>query len=281
MPTFPTPPPTASQLEVAGEIRIVAGEQADTVVEVVPATASREADRRAAERTQVHCSGGVLTVKTPRTRSPFGPNGMVAISIRTPAGASVEGRSLLGNLVVEGPLGNCRFTTAMGDIRLTEAAAVVLTTSLGEVVADRLGDAKIRGAGLVRVARIEGDAEIKNVNGETRLGRVTGDLRVKSSNGGIFVDRAGGRVEARTAVGDVRLGEVGPGQVSAYSAAGDLAIGVADGVAAWLDVSTSYGRAASSLESTTAPEAGAPTVEVRGRTSYGDITVHRSERTPS
>jgi hypothetical protein len=59
------------------------------------------------------------------------------------------------------------------------------------------------------------------------------------------------------------------------TAIGDLEVGVREGTAAWLDVSARAGTVHRSLEDSDAPEPSAETVEVRGRTSVGTITIRR------
>ena len=55
-----------------------------------------------------------------------------------------------------------------------------------------------------------------------------------------------------------------------------MEISIRDGVTAWLDLVTRYGRVHNGLEDADRPEPGTDTVEVRARSSFGDITVHRS-----
>ena len=54
---------------------------------------------------------------------------------------------------------------------------------------------------------------IKNSNGDTWIGEAGGDLRLNAANGDIAVDVAHAGVVAKTANGDVRLGEVVRGSV--------------------------------------------------------------------
>jgi len=60
---------------------------------------------------------------------------------------------------------------------------------------------------------------------------------------------------------------------------GRVDIGIRLGVAAWLDLDTKFGKVYNDLESTARPQPGEPTVEVRARTSFGDITIHRAVAT--
>ena len=83
-------------------------------------------------------------------------------------------------------------------------------------------------------------------------------------------------VGAKTANGDVRVGEVARGAVVAQTAFGKVEIGVLDGVAAWLDLNTKFGRVQNDLGAAEQPAPGEEAVEVRARTSFGDITIHRS-----
>jgi hypothetical protein len=69
---------------------------------------------------------------------------------------------------------------------------------------------------------------------------------------------------------------VARGSVVLETANGDLEIGIAEGTAAWLQVNTGFGHVRNLLDEATRPTESDETVEVRGRTSYGDITIRRS-----
>jgi len=62
---------------------------------------------------------------------------------------------------------------------------------------------------------------------------------------------------------------------------GELEVGVRRGTAAWLDAQTRFGQVRNRLEPTAAPGAQEETVEVRARTSYGDIVIHHTDSTGS
>jgi hypothetical protein len=65
------------------------------------------------------------------------------------------------------------------------------------------------------------------------------------------------------------------GITEAKTAYGQIEIGVLDGVAAWLDLSTSFGRVNNELEDTGRPSADEQTPEIRAHTAMGDINVRR------
>ena len=112
-------------------------------------------------------------------------------------------------------------------------------------------------------------------SGDTWIGTVGGDLRVKSANGNIAVDAARASVGAKSAYGDVRLGAVGQGSVVLETHVGDVEVGIPEGTAAWLNASSAVGRVHNAIEAADAPDPSAETVEVRARTSVGDVVIHR------
>ena len=79
----------------------------------------------------------------------------------------------------------------------------------------------------------------------------------------------------KSAHGDVRLGEVVRGSVVLETKVGDLEVGIREGTAAWLDISSRVGKLHNALDSADKPGSSAETVEVRARTSVGDIVVRR------
>lgn len=280
MPVFATPEPISVTIEQGmGDARIIASDRSDTVVELRPRDDSKASDIRAAEQTRVEYSSGRLLVKTPKQRA-FGRGSAVDVTVELPAGSNVHGDTGMGDFGCEGRLGECRLKTGMGNIALEHTSALHLKTGMGNIAVDHgVGDADITtGSGEVRIGEIEGAAVIKNSNGDTTVGEVTGDLRVKAANGRITIDRAHASVIAKTANGNIRIGEVIRGAIVLATAAGELEVGICEGTTAWLDVSSQYGRVRSSLDETGSPEPVEATVEVRARTSYGDITIQRSNQ---
>ncbi|WP_327354683.1 DUF4097 family beta strand repeat-containing protein [Streptomyces sp. NBC_01304] len=277
MPSFDTPEPVSATIEIVGPAQIVASKRTDTVVEVRPMNPDSKKDVQAAEETKVTFSGGKLTVMDPKVRSVIGRKGLVEVSIQLPAGSELNGVSALGDFLCEGRFGPVRLKTATGNIQIDEAASVWLRTPLGDVLVDQVtGDAEVQGGGRVRIGRIDGTASIKNLNGETALGEVDGDLTVKSSNGSISVVRAGGSVDAKSANGSIRVDEVRRGRVTLQTAAGGLEVGIPTSTAAWLDVRSKAGRVRNELGAAEGPAEAEETVEVRGRTSFGDIVIRRA-----
>ena len=117
---------------------------------------------------------------------------------------------------------------------------------------------------------------IKNSNGDTWVGTAAGDLRVSASNGSIAIDSAQASVVAKSANGDVRVGEVVRGAAQLETRVGDVEVGIREGTAAWLDVNASAGRVHNGLQEAGSPEPTDEQVEVRARTTLGDVSIRRT-----
>jgi DUF4097 and DUF4098 domain-containing protein YvlB len=280
MPNFQTPEPIAVTVELSvGYVRITASDRTDTVVEVRPSDEADESDVKAAQQVRVDYTNGTLRVTGPKRVFDFSrKTKSVDVSIELPSGSQLSAEIQAGDFRCAGRLGQCRLKTSAGNVSLERTGPLRVDTSAGHITADDVeGNAEIySGSGKVQIGKVEGTAVIKNSNGDTSIDVVTGDLRVRAANGDIHVEHAGAGVDAKTSNGSIRLGEVVRGSVVLGTAMGDLDIGIAEGTAAWLEVNTTFGHMRNLLENATRPDEADETVEVRGRTSYGDITVHRS-----
>ena len=95
MPTFDTPEPISVTLEVGvGDIRIVASDRTDTIVDVRPSDPAKRSDVTAAEQTRVEYAKGRVLVKAPkgwRQWSFRGGGESIDVEIGVPAGSQVVG----------------------------------------------------------------------------------------------------------------------------------------------------------------------------------------------
>ena len=279
MPNYETPEPISVTLELGvGHVRIAASDRTDTVVEVRPSDETDESDVQAALQVRVDYINGTLQVTGPKRVFDFSrKTRSVEVSIELPSGSQLSAHLQVGDLRCAGRLGQCRLKTT-GNVWLERTGPLRLHTGAGHVTADGIaGNAEVStGSGKVQIGEVEGTAVVKNSNGDTTIDAVSGDVRVRNANGAIDVERAGAGVDAKTSNGGIRLGEVVRGSVVLGTAVGNLDIGIAEGTAAWLDVNTGFGHVRNLLENATRPDEADETVQVRGRTSYGDITIHRS-----
>jgi Putative adhesin len=282
MPTFDTPEPISVTIELsAGAVTINAGDRSDTVVEVRPTDESDDSDVKAAEQTRVEYAGGALLVKSPKARAlDFSRKSRsVEVTIELPAGSHVHGEAAMADFLCAGRLGQCTVKTSAGHLQLDETGALQASTGAGNVSVDHaVGEAEIStGSGKLHVGVLEGGGAIKNSNGATEIDTVTGQLRVRAANGDISIARSAAGVDAKTANGSIRVDEAAGGSLVLETAMGNLEVGVRQGSAAWLDVKTRFGRVHQNLrdvEPSPAPTGEA--LEVRARTSFGDITIRRA-----
>lgn len=279
MPSFDTSEAISVTAYVeAGSIQFTAGERLDTVVAVRPRDPKRDKDARAAEQTEITYLSGVLTVRTPKS-SPFGRPGIVDVTVELPTGSHVDTTGAWTQVLGEGRLGEVRVKTSSGDVRLDTTGPLKLTASHGSITVDRAEGATeiTTSSGSLRLGFVDGPAVLKNSHGTTTVGAATGELRVSGSNGDIEIRRAEDSVTAKTAHGTLRVGEVTRGTVELETAYGAIEVGVREGTAAWLDVSSGSGQVRNTLTASGSPEGTEETVKVRARTKYGNIDVRRAK----
>ena len=281
MPTFTTPEPITVSVELSvGDVRVVATDRSDTVIQVRPTDESRDLDLRDADQTRVEQTPDGLLIKAPRPRAYglLGKPGSIDITIELPAGSRLHGDSSVAAFHSSGRLGQCRIKTTAGNVDLDQTGPLDLHTGAGAVtVAKIAGDAEVTtGTGRIRLGEIDGSAVIKNSNGDTRIDTVTGSLRMNASNGDLTVGRADGNVTGKSANGEIRIGQVSAGTVEIKTSNGEIEVGVADGSAARLDLYTSFGHVRNHMDEAERPEPTDSVVEVSARTSYGDIVIRRA-----
>ncbi|MFI1157329.1 DUF4097 family beta strand repeat-containing protein [Streptomyces sioyaensis] len=280
MPSFDTPEPISATAHVeAGSIQFTASDRLDTVVEVRPRDPKQDRDVRSAEQTEVTYASGTLTVRTPKLRNSLRRPGTVDVTVELPTGSRIDMTGAWAQVLGEGRLGEVRVKTSSGDVRLDTTGPLQLTASHGSITVDRVeGKAEITtSSGSLRVGLIDGPATLKNSHGSTTVGAATGELRVSGANGDIDIVRAEGSVAATTANGTLRVAEVARGTVQLETSYGAIEVGIREGTAAWLDVSSGFGQVRNTLTASESPEKAEDTVEVRARTRHGNIDILRAK----
>jgi DUF4097 and DUF4098 domain-containing protein YvlB len=199
------------------------------------------------------------------------------VRIELPTGSHVNGSVGIAALQCEGRIGDCRYKAGLGKVRIDRGSSVSLSVGAGNIdVEHASGRVDVKTTGTVRLGTIDGSAVVKNSNGDTSIRAINGELRVTSANGDIAVEHAHGNVVAKSANGDIALTAIERGAVAANTARGKIEIGIRDGVAAWLDLSTAMGTVRNDLDAAQKPAPGDAAVEVRARTAMGDITIRRA-----
>jgi DUF4097 and DUF4098 domain-containing protein YvlB len=263
MDEFQTPGPVRAVLDVSyGDIIVRASARSTASVDVAPARAGRKADEEAAAGTTARFADGRLEVSTPKQRvlGVLGRLGSVVVTVDLPAGSDLEASLAYGDILTSGPLGRVVARTRAGAVRVEEAASVDLKSSAGDVEAARVvvDGTLAASAGSVRVDDLTGSVHIKCGTGEVSLGRVAGSARVTCP------------------YGSIRVREGVSGSIDLTSTYSDLIVGIAEGTAARLDVSTNYGRIRNELTRSDTPPQASERLEVTARSNYGSVTIRRA-----
>jgi DUF4097 and DUF4098 domain-containing protein YvlB len=266
MPTFHTPEPIEARVETAaGWVRLVASDRDDTVVEVRPHNESRAADVRAAEQARVEYHGGKLTVSTARLM-PVLRIGAIDIDVALPSRSRLQVSAASADVRAQGEFADCQIRMASGDIDV-------------DTVRGNLKAATASGS--ITVQAVAGNASVSAASGSATIGQLDGDLKFKAASGGLSVNSLSGRVSAQTASGSVTIASAMRGTISASTSSGEVAVGVAEGTAAKLDLTTASGAVTNLLKPSDGPADGDETLLVYARTASGDIDIHRAVPTRS
>lgn len=176
---FNTPAPISTVLDIpAGRVQFIATDRTDTMVEVLPADASKSRDVKAAKQTTVDYTDGVLRIHTPAANHHyFGPSGSLQVTVQLPADSHVEAKAACAELRGVGRLGDVAFDGAYRQIKIDEAASVRLTAIDGDV----------------EVGRLDGPAQISTTRGDIRITEaVRGTVVLVTQSGDISVRAAAG-----------------------------------------------------------------------------------------
>ncbi len=261
MPKFDTPQPITATVEIAaGSVRLVATERDDTVVAVRPRDESRPHDVKAAAETRVDFTNGNLVVASKRGFS-FPRRGAVAVDIELPTGSTIVASVVSARFTADGEYAACKLASASGDLALG-----VVT---GNVRADTAsGDITIQ------VAKASGS--FASASGDVAIGVLDGDAKFRTASGSLTVGRLSGGINAQTASGDVTVVTAVRGNVSVQTASGEVSVGIPEGTAAQLDLTTRSGSVRNALEQSDGPVEGDETLIVHAQTASGDVIVQRA-----
>ncbi len=161
MHTFDTPEPISVVVEIgAGDIRITTSDRADTVVDVRASDEANPSDVAAAEQTNVDFADGTLLIKAPkswRQWTPWGGGASIDVRIDLPSGSHLRGSAGAAALQCIGRVGECRYKTGAGNVRIDACGPVSVTAGAGDIDIGRAdGPVEIKTAGSVRIGSIDG-----------------------------------------------------------------------------------------------------------------------------
>ena len=123
---------------------------------------------------------------------------------------------------------------------------------------------------------VEGYASLATASGEVTIGECDGDLKFKSASGSLSVAWLRGYAKSRTASGSVTVAAAVRGGVSAHTSSGEVSVGIVEGTAVRMDISTGSGVVTSSLQPSDGPQHGDETFALQVRSGSGDVSLYRA-----
>ena len=244
-----------------GTVRVHAQDTGTVTARIFPARSTRRVDVEAAERTRVHFADNALEIRVPgATRRFFGSPGSVDVDVVVPTGSSLRLDAGYAEVEVIGAVDTCAVKSSYGDIRVDDTGRLDIDSQGGAVTAGRVG----------------GPAKVSSTYGRIRIREAAGPADLATSSGDISVTRATADVTARSAYGQVAIGEQVRGSASVSGSYGAVTVGIPTGTAAYLDLRSDHGQVRSELDRTPEPRPDIERAAIRARTSYGDITIRRA-----
>lgn len=198
-----------------------------------------------------------LRITLPRQR--IGRGRRVDIALEVPAGVNLEIEAGSADIAIGVIAGRARLASGSGDITIIGASELNCSTGSGDIRVRTLTGAEARlssGSGDIDVEDCEVAVQAKSGSGDVTIRSLSANLRASSGSGDIHVPSTTGSVDLR-------------------SASGSLSVGVADGLPAWLDLSTVSGEVTITLPPSHEPAVDELYVSVTGRTASGDISVFK------
>ncbi|NUS44637.1 MAG: hypothetical protein HOQ24_13240 [Mycobacteriaceae bacterium] len=201
MTTFATPQAITAEIRVAaGDVRVVAGDRADTVVQVFPTNPAKKADVGAAAQTVVTFESGALQVRGPQpSRFGMGNPGSIQVEIALPRGSRLDGELMAGGLTTEGALGAVAVATLDGHLVIDRAAGAVLNTQRGNLTVrhttgastldTRYGDITV-GVAAGLAARMDVHTGLGRIRNSAAEGVDGVDISARSGFGDITIHRS-------------------------------------------------------------------------------------------
>jgi DUF4097 and DUF4098 domain-containing protein YvlB len=281
--TFDTPGDTPGATTIAvrsggGHVTVTAQDTQSTTVELTPLNAAGE-DAVAGARVEQQRNGAVVVDIPRHPAGLFRPRASVGIAITCPTGSVLEVKAESADVRATGTYAEAVLTTGSGDVLVDDVSgSAKLKSGSGTVSAGRIGQALVvaTGSGDVNVDASAKTANVSVGSGDIRIGEVSGEAVTKTGSGDIEVGRLGGTLMTKSGSGNLVVRRATSGAVKANGASGSITIGVDEGTAAWLDVSTLTGRVSQELEESGAPSEGQQRIEITAHTVSGDLRVHRS-----
>ena len=220
---------------------------------------------KAVEHTRVEFRDGTLVVAGTKRGLALFKGGVIDVEIELPARSRLQVSLGLATMRAEGEYGDVKIAAATGDVEV-------------DVVKGRLKANNASGSFTVHT--VEGSASVATASGGVTIGDLHGDLKFNGVDGSLSVDRLSGDVKSRTVSGSVDVVAAVRGGVSAHTSSGEVAVGVAEGTAARLDIVTGSGVVSNDLQPSDGPQQGDETFVLNVRSGSGDVRIRRANHDP-
>jgi DUF4097 and DUF4098 domain-containing protein YvlB len=258
--TFDTDGPVEADVLVpAGVIEVERADAERVTVSLEPVNESRRADDIVAAAEVSYSSGKLRVHVAERTFR----NVEVRCRLHLPEGSALMTKTASADVRVAATLRSFDGVTASGDVELVDVTGDVIGKSA---------------SGDFACATVGGRFRVRTASGDVTARQVTGDVELALASGDVDIADAGSSVDVKSASGDVRLGCVHRGRVRAQTASGDVTIAVAQGVGAYLDVTTVSGDTRCTLPFQENAKGSGAMLELLARTVSGDIVIEGAGR---
>ncbi|HKX13661.1 MAG TPA: DUF4097 family beta strand repeat-containing protein [Propionibacteriaceae bacterium] len=183
------------------------------------------------------------------------------LRLAVPHGLTFVIKTGSADISISADIGSSKIISGSGDITIGNAVDLDCST----------------GSGNISVGRVDGNgARLSSGSGDVSIAEANCPITAKSGSGEVVVKSVrGASLKANSGSGNIAVSATS-GSVDLRSASGSLAVGVADNLPVWLDLSSVSGDIRIGLESTNQPEPGEPYITLRARTASGDVAVFRA-----
>ena len=256
MDTFETPDTTTLVVRSgAGHVTITAEDTDRTTVELTPLNAAGEdavAEARVEQQRRRRAGG-----PPPHRGGLFRPHPSVGIAITCPTGTTLEVKADSADVrrhrhLRRGePQHRVRRGGRRARHRLRQAEVRLRHGRRPDASGRRSWSAPVRATSPSTAAARAPRVSVGS--GDIRIGELAGEAVTKTGSGDVEVDRLGGTLMTKSGSGNLVVRRATSGSVRANGASGSISIGIEEGTAAWLDVSTLTGRVSQELDQSDAP----------------------------
>lgn len=277
--TFHTPEPIRLRVEIfAGDVTVRATTTDTTTVELTPQGRGGE---DLVQRFTVEQRGDEVVVLAPKLRDSIFTlgKGSVDVEVVLPQGSTLDVKTGSGDITASGILDRVRAGTGSGDVTLDEFTGGDLKSGSGDITTRVVrGDLVLKtGSGDVSIDMAGAPVDLVSGSGDVTVRRVEGPLKAKTGSGDLVVINVSADLDVMTGTGDIKIVAVHAGDIRAKTGTGDVVVGIANGVATYLDLGTVTGDVEVDLDEATGPEDAESTASLHVQSGSGDIHVKRAQ----